>query len=129
MYIVELYYTVLYCSEYFSTLGWGERVGMSLKMSLNRRWIFKQDYNPKHTARIVKQYFTYINSIYCMLYPPSLYSYKVENWWPYLKKKVRKIKALNFNELEEQRSSFPLLECSKLCKQNQKNKKRLNTVI
>lgn len=99
-------------------------------LRLGRRWVFQQDNDPKHTSKIVQQYFkdTKTNVIEWPAQSPDLNP--IENLWQVLKKNVHARKPCNLGQLEqfamEEWAKIPQETCANLVKNYSK---RLLSVV
>lgn len=88
------------------------------QLRLGRSWTFQQDRDPKHTSKIVSQWFreAKIDVLEWPSMSPDLNP--IEHLWSYLKKKVRERHPKNLDELaricEEEWNQIPPSVCAKL---------------
>lgn len=74
--------------------------GTAVKLNLNRNFSFVQDNDPKHNARIVKEWLLY-NVQKVLPHPPQSPDLNpIEHLWAFMEKKLREKKIKNKNELK-----------------------------
>lgn len=100
------------------------------KLDLGQQWIFQQDNDPKHTAKVVKKWLK-DNNVTVLEWPsqsPDLNP--IENLWRELKKRVSARRPSNLNDLEtfakEEWAKIPAEVCRNLISNY---RKRLQAVI
>ena len=69
-------------------------------LNLTQDWIFQQDYDPKHTVKLTKNWFR-INDVNVLKRPSQSSDLNsIENLWKELKIKIHKREPKNVNELK-----------------------------
>ena len=71
------------------------------KLGIRNNFIFQQDNDPKHTARIVQEWILYNTPHYLRTPPQSPDINPIENLWSEIKKKIQKRPPKNKEELKE----------------------------